>query len=72
MSYKIRIIDGIQDTPLIYGNASTNITPRNRSIPNTEDHTNLFTMKLVSTKKTQGREKNILNQAWVNVTLKTG
>jgi hypothetical protein len=35
-----------------------------------EGNISSFTMRLALTNKMQGREKNILNQAWVNATLK--
>jgi len=59
MYWKTETGVGIQDIPQTYGNALTSTTPRNQHILNIEGLINLFIMKLVSTKKMQGREKNI-------------
>jgi len=64
--------NGTLGVPIIYGNALRSTMKESQKPQKDEVHINLFIMKHVAIKKTHGREKNILNQEWENVILKTG
>ena len=61
-----KITYGTRDLQLIYGSASKSTMPISSVGRKAGDHSNLYMENFVKTSKTQGREKNTLNQAWAN------
>ena len=66
MSLKVKKIkNGIQASPMIYGNALSNTMKIKFYQQKAEDPLLLSIMKRVSTTMMQGSEKNTLKQVWV-------